>query len=225
MSYSVFAAILWQLLKSRFEQKQSKTDCPKIVWKERKGARGFFGEGSWFYAFQWEKTIENHKCVVARARKVEKLVRFLSSCDPFFPNIWRTRRRCKIYIEIIGIFCKNIESIESMEVTMLESNFCLKGTLIPNNSVQVYDSVEWQKHLILMNWRTNDKITKVAERKLVLGVDFLFTTFSFNLVLTARVFCVALHQTFGTELFHLQIHSLYICGTPHKKVKPTLIAK
>ena len=61
-------------------------------------------------------TIENHKCVGAGARKVENLVRFLSNFDPYFPNIRRARERCKIYI---GIYCKNIES---MEVTTLESN-------------------------------------------------------------------------------------------------------
>ena len=64
--------------------------------------------------------------------------------------------------------------------------------------------------------REKGKTTKVAESKLVLGAEFLFTTFTFDLVLTAHVFCVALHQSFGIELFHLEIHSLYICGTPHK---------
>ena len=42
---------------------------------------------------------------------------------------------------------------------------------------------------------------------------------------TAHAFCVTLHQSFGIELLHLEIHSLYICGTPHKKIKPPLIAK
>ena len=68
-----------------------------------------------------------------------------------------------------------------------------------------------------MSRGTNGKTTKVAENKLVLGVEFLFTKFSFDLVLTAHVFCVALHQSFKTELFHLEIHRLYICGTPSKK--------
>ena len=35
------------------------------------------------------KTIENHICVGAVARKVENLVRFLSNFDPYFPIIWR----------------------------------------------------------------------------------------------------------------------------------------
>ena len=56
--------------------------------------------------------------------------------------------------------------------------------------------------------REKDKNTKVAESNLVLGAEFLFTTFSFDLVLPAHVFCVALHQRFGIELFHLEIHSL-----------------
>ena len=123
MSYSAFAAILWQILKSHFERKQSKTDYPKNIWKEEKCVHGFFG--SWLYAFQWEKTIENHKCVGTGARKVKNLVRFQSSFGPYFPNIWRAEKRCKIYIESIGINCKNIECIESMEVTTLESNALL----------------------------------------------------------------------------------------------------
>ena len=57
--------------------------------------------------------------------------------------------------------------------------------------------------------REKGKTTKVAESKLVLSAEFLFTTFTFDLVLTTRVFCVALHQSFGIELFHLEIH-------PHK---------
>ena len=52
--------------------------------------------------------------------------------------------------------------------------------------------------------REKGKTTKVAESKLVLGAEFLFTTFTFDLVLTAHVFCVALHQSFGIELFHLR---------------------
>ena len=95
--------------------------------------------------------------------------------------------------------------------------FILKGTLRRNNSVQVYDSVEWQKHLILTSRERNGKCTKVAEGKLVLGAEFLFATFSFDLVLTAHVFCVALHQSFGIELFDFEIYGLYICETPHKK--------
>ena len=120
MSYSGFAAILWQILKSHFERKQSKTDYPKNIWKEEKCVHGFFG--SWLYAFQWEKTIENHKCVGAGPRKVEKLVRLFSNFNSCFPNIRRVRKRWKIYIESIGIYCKNIENIESMEVITLESN-------------------------------------------------------------------------------------------------------
>ena len=94
ISYSAFATILWQILKSNFERKQSKTDYPKNIWKEEKCVHNFFG--SWFYAFQWEKTIENHKCVGAGLRKVENLVSFLSNFDPYFPNIRRVRKRCKI---------------------------------------------------------------------------------------------------------------------------------
>ena len=90
------------------------------------------------------------------------------------------------------------KSVESMEVTTLESNalpflFAWKGTLRPNNSAQAYNLVECQEHLILMSRGRNSKTTEVAESKFVLGAKFLFTTLSFNLLLTARVFCVALH--------------------------------
>ena len=39
-------------------------------------------------------------------------------------------------------------------------SFCLKGTLRPNNSVQVYDSVEWQERLILMSIGRKPKLPK-----------------------------------------------------------------
>ena len=64
------------------------------------------------------------------------------------------------------------------------------------------------------------KTTKGAESKLVLGAEFFFTTLSFDLVLTAHVFCVALHQSFGIELFTLD-KTL----KPHKKLKQPLITK
>ena len=69
--------------------------------------------------------------------------------------------------------------------------------------------------------REKGKTTKVAESSLVLGTEFLFTAFTFDLVLAAYIFCVALHQSFGIELFHLEIHSFYICGTPHKNKTTT----
>ena len=77
----------------------------------------------------------------------------------------------------------------------------------------------------LIETRDKGKTTKVAESKLILGAEFSFTTFTLDLVLIAHVFSVALHQRFGIELFHLEIHSWYICGTPHKKIKRPLIAK
>ena len=61
-----------------------------------------------------------------------------------------------------------------------------------------------------MSRRRNSKTTKVGETKLVLGAEFLSTTFSFDLVLTAQVFCVALHQNFRIDLFHLE-HIACIC--------------
>ena len=168
MSYSAFGAILWQSLKSHFEQKQSKTDYPKNIWKEEKCVHGFFG--SWLYAFQWEKTIENHICVGSLAREVENLYRFLSNFDPYFPNIRRVRKRCKIYIESIGIYIvlekywkywkHGSNSAWKQRITLL---FSLKGTLRPNNSVQVCDSVEWRKHLILMSRGRKAKLPKLLK--------------------------------------------------------------
>ena len=107
----------WNHILNENSQKQT---IQKIFEKKKKCIHGFFG--SWLYAFQWEKPLENHKCIGAGARNVGNLVCFLSNFDPYFPNIRRVRKSCKIYIESIGTYCKNIESIESMEVTTLESN-------------------------------------------------------------------------------------------------------
>ena len=107
----------WNHILNENSQKQT---IQKIFKKKKNASTVFFG--SWLYAFQWEKTIKNHKCIGIGARKVENLVCFLSNFDRYFPNIRRVWKRCKIYIESIGACCKNIESTESMEVTTLESN-------------------------------------------------------------------------------------------------------
>ena len=83
-------------------------------------------------------------------------------------------KKVKIFIKIIGKYCKNIESIENMKVTTLDSNafsfhFARKSTLRPYNSVHAYNSVDCQKHLTLMSRERNSKTTKIAESKLVLG--------------------------------------------------------
>ena len=116
------------------------------------------------------KTIENHICFGAVARKVENLVRFLSNFDPYFPIIRRVWKSCKIYIESIGIYCKYIESIESMEVKTLESNalpFHFAWRVLRDLII----------HLILMSRGRKAKPPKLS--KLVLGAEFLFTTFKF----------------------------------------------
>ena len=105
----------WNHILNENSQKQI---TQKIFEKKKNTSTVFLG----LYAFQWEKTIENHKCVGVGAHKVENLVHFLSSFDPYFSNYRRVRKRCKIYIASIGIYCKNIESIETIEVTTLESN-------------------------------------------------------------------------------------------------------
>ena len=219
MSYSVFAAILWQILKSHFERKRSKTDYPKNIWKKEKCVHGFFR--SWLYAFQWEKTIENHICVGAGARKVESLVRFLSNFDPLFSQYSESTEKVQnIYWKYWNILQKYWKCWKhgsnngwKQRITL---SFCLKvlWDLIIHfrSTIQLND-----KSFDLNEYREKGKTNKVAESKLVLGAEFLFTAFTFDLVLTARVFCVALHQSFGNELFHLEIHSLYICGTLHKK--------
>ena len=163
MSYSAFTAILWQILRSHFERKQSKTDYPKHIWKEKRCVRGFFG--SWLYAFQWEKTIENHKCIGAGARKVENLVCFLSNFDPLYSE--STKKVQNIYWKYWNILQKywkywkhGSNNAWKQRITL---SFCLKGTLRPNNSVQVYDSVEWQKHLILMRRGRKAKLPKLLK--------------------------------------------------------------
>ena len=82
-----------------------------------------------------------------------------------------------------------------MEVTALLCvftcfHFAWTGTLSPNNSVQAYNSVDCQVQLTLMFRGRNSKTNKVAERKLVLVAEFLFTTSSFGLILTIQVFFV-----------------------------------
>ena len=103
-----------------FWKKTDKNRLSKNYLKRRKTRPRFF----WVLVIciSGRKTIENHKCVGAGARIVENLVRFLFNFYPYFPNIRRAQERCKIYIESIGIYCKDIKSIQSMEVTTLESN-------------------------------------------------------------------------------------------------------
>ena len=52
-----------------------------MIRKEEKCVHGFFW--SWLYAFQWEKTIENHKYVGTGAGKIENLVRFWPSFSQY----------------------------------------------------------------------------------------------------------------------------------------------
>ena len=152
-----------------------------------------------------------------RSLQSRKISSFFAQFWPSFSQYLESTKKVQIFIEIIGKYCKNIESIESMKVTTLESNalpfhFAWKATLRPYNSVQAYNSVDCQKHLILMSRGRNSKTTKVAESNLVLGAEFLSTTFSFDLllVLTIEVFCVALNQNFRIGLFHLE-HIVCIC--------------
>ena len=102
MSYWAFAAMLWQILKSHFKRKQSKTDYPENIRKKKNDTTVFFG--SWLYAFQWEKTIENHKCIGAGARKVENLVCFLSNFDPLYSE--STKKVQNIYWKYWNILQK-----------------------------------------------------------------------------------------------------------------------
>ena len=140
---------------------------------------------------------------------------FFFNFDSYFPNIWAVQIMSKIYTESIGIYYKNIESIE---VTTLQSNafpFHFAWRILWNLMIQFRSMIEW-KAFYLNESSEKGKTANVAKSKLVLGAEFLLTTFTFDLVLTTHVFCVALHQSFGIELFHFEIHSLYICGTPHK---------
>ena len=96
--------------------------------------------------------------------------------DSHFPNIGENEKGTKYILKLLENIKKNIASIESMEVKMLESNalpfhFARKGTLRPYNSVQAYNSVSCQKYLILMSRGRNSKSNKVA--KLVLDANVL----------------------------------------------------
>ena len=79
-----------------------------------------------------------------------------------------------------------------MEVTallcILPYFILLEMVLRPNNSVQARNLVDYQMQLIVMSQGRKRITTKVAESKSVLGAKFLFTTFSFDLVLTVQVF-------------------------------------
>ena len=52
--------------------------------------------------------------------------------------------------------------------------------------------------------REKGKTIKDAESKLVLGAEFLFTTFTFELVLTAHVFCVGCIKVSELNCFTLK---------------------
>ena len=97
--YSAFAAILWQILQSHFEWNSQKQIIQKTFSKKKNASTVFFR--SWLYTFQWEKTIENHICVAALARKVENLVRFLSNFDPYIPSIRRVRKGTKYVLKVL----------------------------------------------------------------------------------------------------------------------------
>ena len=72
--------------------------------------------------------------------------------------------------------------------------------------------------------REKSKTTKIAESKLVLGAEFLFTTFSFDLVLTAHVFCVVLLKDLDLNCFTFKY--IVCMSVEHLiKNKTTLIAK
>ena len=104
---------MWQYF-DKFGNHILNGNSQKIFEKKKNASSVFLGLGSVRKNYR--------KCVGAGAPKVENLVCFFSNFDLYFSNIQRVRKRCKIYIESIGIYCKNVGSIESMEVTTLESN-------------------------------------------------------------------------------------------------------
>ena len=73
MSYSASAAILWQNFEITFWTKTVKNRLFQKIFENKKNAYTVSFR-SWLYEFQWETTIENHKCVVAGAHKIENLV-------------------------------------------------------------------------------------------------------------------------------------------------------
>ena len=63
MSYSAFTAILWQILKSHFERKQSKTDYPKNIWKGEKCDHDLF----WILAISVTKSYRKPQMCLCRS--------------------------------------------------------------------------------------------------------------------------------------------------------------
>ena len=151
MSYSAFAAILWQILKSHFEQKLSKTDYPKNIWKEEKCAHGFLGLGYMHFS---EKKVEVKRrlesCMSSQSRKSSS---FFVQFWPLFSQYSESTKKVQKYwkVESIEIYCKNIESIESMEVITLQSNALslhftwrvLWDLIIYRSAIQLNDKSIW----------------------------------------------------------------------------------
>ena len=172
MSYSAFMVILWQILKSHFERKQSKRDYPKNIGKEEKCINGFFlcvcGRGVLVICISVTKNYRKPQMVGAGARKVEKLVRFFVQFWPLFSQYSKSTKKGQ---NIYSKYCNILQNYwkyrkhgrNNTWKQRITLSFCLKGTLRPNNSVQVYDSVEWQKHLILMSQGRKAKLPKLLK--------------------------------------------------------------
>ena len=109
MSYSAFAAILWQILKSHFERKQSKQIIQKIFDK-KKSVSSFFGSS--LHAFSWEKTIENHNCVGAGARKVEFYFVFCPILTLIFPIFGEYEKGAKYILKVLESIAKILKVLK-----------------------------------------------------------------------------------------------------------------
>ena len=149
----------WNHILNENSQKQI---IQKIFEKEKNAITIFFG--SWL--FQWQKAIENHKCVCAGARRKPSsfFVQFLTLFSQYSESTKKVQNIYWKYWNILQKYWKywkhGSNNAWKQRITL---SFCLKGTLRPNVSVQVYDSVEWQKHLILMSRGRKAKLPKLLK--------------------------------------------------------------
>ena len=83
----------------------------KIFGKKKNASTVFLGLG--YMHFSEKKTKENHICVASLARKVENLVRFLSSFEPYIPSIRRVRKGTKYVLKVLEYIAKILKVLKA----------------------------------------------------------------------------------------------------------------
>ena len=137
-----------------FNENSQKQIIQKIFEKKKNSPTVFLGLGYMHFS---EKKVEIERrlesCMSSQSRKSSS---FFVQFWPLFSQYSESTKKVQnIYWKYWNILQKywkywkhGSNNAWKRRITL---SFCLKGTLRPNNSVQVYDSVEWQKHLILMS--------------------------------------------------------------------------